>query len=316
MKVLYVLGSARSGSTILANVLESLPGVFSAGELRFLWERVEDGRHCGCGEPVDGCPVWAKVLDRVAGLELLPPSALASWERREFRLPRTPALLARGPVSSSDPGGPLERYLRITESVFAALEDVTRARVVVDSSKRPSNGAAMRLLPDLDVYFVHIVRDPRAVAYSRLRPKPNPDRPEGDHTMPLSSVPNSALHWVGTNVAADAVRFRHGRGRSLLVRYEDFVLRPAHWVQRIAQMIGEPFDPETIGPDGSVRLERNHTVAGNPARFDRGTVALRPDIRWRREMSPRALRMTTGLTFPFLLRYGYRLGPSRDPRAN
>ena len=39
VRVLYVAGAGRSGSTVLANLLGEVPGFVSVGEVRFLWER-------------------------------------------------------------------------------------------------------------------------------------------------------------------------------------------------------------------------------------------------------------------------------------
>lgn len=39
VKVLYIAGWGRSGSTILDNVLGQVEGFFSGGELSYLWER-------------------------------------------------------------------------------------------------------------------------------------------------------------------------------------------------------------------------------------------------------------------------------------
>jgi hypothetical protein len=63
VKVLYIAGSGRSGSTILDNTLGQIDGFFSVGELRYIWERglIED-RLCGCGERVHQCPFWAAAL--------------------------------------------------------------------------------------------------------------------------------------------------------------------------------------------------------------------------------------------------------------
>ena len=68
MKVLYVAGSGRSGSTIVDNILGQLDGVGRVGEVRFLWERgmLED-RTCGCGAAFSACPFWRAVLERAFG---------------------------------------------------------------------------------------------------------------------------------------------------------------------------------------------------------------------------------------------------------
>ena len=57
--VLYVAGAGRSGSTLLDNLLGQIPGFFSAGELRYVWERgLIDGRQLPGhrGDQVDEVP--------------------------------------------------------------------------------------------------------------------------------------------------------------------------------------------------------------------------------------------------------------------
>src|SRR3712207_9355320 len=65
IKVLYVVGLGRSGSTILSNSLGQIGGFFSGGELNFIWKHnVLEDRLCGCGRPFRECPVWTRVMDR------------------------------------------------------------------------------------------------------------------------------------------------------------------------------------------------------------------------------------------------------------
>jgi hypothetical protein len=48
IKVLYIAGFGRNGSTILGNILGELDGFFHGGELNFVWERnLLDNRRCG-----------------------------------------------------------------------------------------------------------------------------------------------------------------------------------------------------------------------------------------------------------------------------
>src|SRR4029078_5765586 len=64
LRVLFIAGWGRSGSTLLDRILGQVPGVFSAGELRHIWQRgVGEDRLCGCGEPFASCSVWRKVSE-------------------------------------------------------------------------------------------------------------------------------------------------------------------------------------------------------------------------------------------------------------
>jgi hypothetical protein len=173
VRVLFVMGHGWSGSTILGNLLGELDGFFHAGELRRLWgEALPANAPCGCGQPVRDCPVWSEVLRRpwVARLD---PAEVDRWHR-SARVRRTPDLLRirRGGASRESD---LDSYLSASSQLYRAVADVTRARVVVDTSKRSGDAAALLVTPGIDAFFVHLVRDPRAVAHSWAR------RPDGGH---------------------------------------------------------------------------------------------------------------------------------------
>ena len=60
--LVYVGGSARSGSTLLERMLASIPGYCSVGELAFIWERsVLRNDRCGCGARFHDCTFWKEV---------------------------------------------------------------------------------------------------------------------------------------------------------------------------------------------------------------------------------------------------------------
>lgn len=308
MKILFVLGSSRCGSTILGNVLGEMPGFFSGGEIRFLWERRD--RLCGCGSIVARCPVWGEVLTAAFTRGGGTAEQMTADARSQLRFHQMPRLLAQKqgvPSGRSD----LARYLDVLHHTYEAIGQVTGARVLVDTSKRPSDGLASWLAMGTDVSFLHLVRDPRAVAFSQSRRKPNPD---GSATGAMALTPRwrSSILWSGTNLAADALRLRVGdRVRTASMRYEDLTARPRESVARIMRLLDEPVDPELFVDERTVAVGTHHTVSGNPDRFKTGNVSLRPDDRWLTEMSRRDRWIVTGLTFPLVARYGYPIAPRR-----
>ncbi len=65
VKVLFVGGFGRSGSTILDNVLGQVEGFFSAGEVSYLWDRCfEQDRLCSCKNAFSQCPLWSRIVAR------------------------------------------------------------------------------------------------------------------------------------------------------------------------------------------------------------------------------------------------------------
>ncbi|MFN2490077.1 MAG: sulfotransferase [Actinomycetota bacterium] len=305
VKVLAIIGMTRSGSTILDNILGELDGFFSTGELHYLWQRgVMDRRRCGCGATVVACPVWSRILAQVSNEgERAAPAEVVDWQQRTVRARHTWKLMRR---TRAEAGGPpsLGAYENVLAHLYRAVADVTGTRVVIDSSKRASDAAVLGLLPGVEPYFVHLVRDPRAVAYSWRRAKRELDH-DGRAEMPRRSTISSATTWLELNLAAEAVRHGYARDRSLLIRYEDFVERPAATVRRIAALVGEAPTQLPIDDEGTARLGVNHSVAGNPSRFRRGAVGLHSDDEWQRAQSLFDKTLTTGMTLPMLARYGY-----------
>jgi hypothetical protein len=55
-----MVGSARSGTTILDNILGEVPGVANAVEIRWSWRQgLTERMPCGCGLPPVECPRWS-----------------------------------------------------------------------------------------------------------------------------------------------------------------------------------------------------------------------------------------------------------------
>src|SRR5256885_15043003 len=67
-RVLYVLGIYDSGTTVLSNLVGQLDGLFAEGELRNPWPKLtRPDPRCGCGEPLQTCPVWSRILKSALG---------------------------------------------------------------------------------------------------------------------------------------------------------------------------------------------------------------------------------------------------------
>lgn len=309
VKVVYVLGWGRSGSTLLDNLLGGVDGFFSTGELHSLWRGgLLERRRCGCGVAVPDCGIWRAVMDVAFDGGGLDPATLVAWRERSIGMRNTPRLLRDRGAALADKA--LASYASASARLYRAISEVTGARVVVDSSKLPAIGALLSALPGVEPYYVHLVRDPRGVAHSWRRRKRDPDR-DFYSEMDRYSAIKSATKWVKNNVGADAVVRRFEPERATLVRYEDFVRDPRATVARIVALAREgPFELP-FADDSSVLLEPNHTVSGNPARFNTGVVTFTEDDEWVTLLEKRDRIITTALTWPMLLRYGY---PLRVPR--
>ena len=307
--VLYIGGTGRSGSTMLANVLGEIPGFVSVGEVRFLWQRgVLQDRLCGCGAPFSRCRFWADVLDITLG----PCTARQRTElalrlhddlQRRTRLRTLPHHLRHHAGADPTPFDELEDVLGRT---YAAIAAVARADVVVDSSKLPTYAALLDDLEEVDLHVVHFLRDPRAAAYSWRRLKAQPDLGPGAF-MERRGAGKSALLWAVWNRSLELLVADRPRAYAR-VTYEACLADPRGQVEQLLDDLGVPGDLDDVFAAADViRLSQNHTVAGNPTRHHRGLVRLVADSEWEHHMSATDRGTVTALTWPALRRYGYHL---------
>jgi len=302
LKVLYVTGFGRSGTTILDNILGQLDGVFAAGELHYIWDRsLEQNRLCACGEAFSDCPVWQSVVASL-GADFEPDTARLVQLRESLNPRRSIWARLRGSSHSASPD--VAEYAAAMERLYRGVADATDSRVVVDSSKSPALGHLLDLMPGIDPYVVHLVRDPRAVAFSWLKKKVYD--PSGDEPMFMSQHPpaRSAKLWLVWNLTAEMLWARRS-GRYLRLRYEDFTDRPRETLEQVVRLILDEVPPLPFVGDFEVDLTRSHSMAGNPSRFESGTVTISRDDTWRQQLPPSVQRLVTLLTWPLARRYGY-----------
>ncbi|MGC3994496.1 MAG: sulfotransferase [Propionicimonas sp.] len=308
--LLYIGGYGRSGSTLLECLLARLDGVVVLGELEHLWERgVRQNQRCACGEPFADCPFWAEVgRTAFGGWDQVDVERVLALKAAVVRQRHLPRMLRRSlPPELANQAAEFTGY---HHRICDAAQQLTGARVVVDSSKFPPLAVALAHDPAIDLRMIHLVRDSRGVAYSWSKTVARPETEDGE-AMPRYSSVHSSAHWLSHNLAMQLA----GRlGRPVLrIRYEDLVADPEATVSQAWRRLGLP-GPGTLPMEDAhtIELLPTHSVAGNPMRFTRGRTVLRSDEAWRQGM-PRGRRLlVTLLSAPLLLAYGYRLRSAQE----
>jgi SAM-dependent methyltransferase len=316
VKVLFLAGKGRSGGTLLASLLGQLPGFFNIGELNRLWDwGLVSNFRCGCGLPVQDCPVWHEILD-VADASLvgtgIPPIAKARIDLVQHEVVRWPHMfrLLRTRLATRDRWASLERYTDATSAVYRAIAHVTGARVIVDSSRLPIEPVALGLVPGVDVRVAQVIRDPRAVVYSWKRSKQTTDRDDVEY-MPKFSAAFSTTSWLARNLVVEVI----GRRRAVeVVQYDDMARDPAGVLRQLAAFVGEPAGDLEFLTSDSATIAPTHSVGGNPVRMKSGAISITPDEEWRGDIAPRDRAVGTAIALPLLHRYGLPVRSSDTTR--
>ncbi len=298
VKVVYLLGAARSGTSLLTSLLGELEGVFAAAEMRLIW-RGYDSRRCGCGALVGDCPFWSRAAEKARAVSTFDePDRFIRLQLATTRNRHLPKLLLSAPTAGA------ASYLQVMESMYASLADATGSRVIVDSSKSAAEAALLRFGSRTITYPVHVVRDPRAVAYSwkragRLKAKNR------------KSTVEAAAAWAFSNLAAELAMQKYPPERRIRIRYEDYVTSPEEALAKVAALAAiDPGDLAFLGGGQAPRASR-HMVGGNALRFEEQVVRLEPDVEWLSRVSPARSSLIAALTLPLFVRYGYSISSRR-----
>jgi len=304
VKLIYIAGYGRSGTTLLDIALGQQPDVFAAGEITALPRHVwKENEFCACRQRASKCEFWGPVVK--------------GWEKGRG----TGAMEAHGRLLARlewlfDPTRILARYLphgrarsyrEETAALFDELARASGASIIIDSSKLPGRAGALMTVPGIEVFVVHMVRDGRGVAWSMM--KPYRRSVEDGIQKELRSKPlwYVAARWLAVNLGVEMLRLRLPRRRSIRVRYEDFVADPEGTLSDILALAGRSYVPLEHPADV---MRPQHQIAGSRHRMQ-DEIRISKDIGWKSQM-PRSLQtMFSMLAAPLLLRYGY-FGTYRD----
>ena len=309
VKIVVVTGWDRSGSTLVANALGSLDRSISVGEVVNIWERgILLDRPCACGRQFSLCEFWAPIVRDAFGDDASSIRARAVETEPVGNL----ALLRRQfPVHSKWSETRFQRYLDALVPLYRSMIEHADADLIVDASKTPWHTAAVLELPnrltstDLDVTVLHVVRDPRAAAFSLRKSVPYDSKGNGEMMMDRHGTTKATLAWLYRNLLTE--RVWGSSNNYVRLRYEDFASNPAHGMNELTAAIG--LDGATADAGSNwIRLvpSQSHSVSGNPMRFQTGIISVKVDDEWVTGLTPGTKRVVGMSTFGQLRRYGYR----------
>jgi hypothetical protein len=186
---------------------------------------------------------------------------------------------------------------------------VSGAHVVVDGPSLLSRALVLRHVSGIDLNFLHLVRDPRGVAFSWSKRVARPETVGEVVYMPRYGAASVSTSWLFHNVGAHLLGLLGQR--HAFMRYETFVHDPRAELARVLELLGQADAVPSLAFLGQeMSLKPTHSVWGNPMRLDTGPISIRLDDQWRQDMPERDRRVVTTLTWPLLYAYGYTRRPA------
>ena len=280
IKVVFIAGCGRSGTTLLGQLLGEFEGFVNVGEAaRYLFDRSKD-LPCGCGASATDCTFWKDMFRAI-------PAELSHQGAKLLRIRSFPSLFlrTRGKRVPAE-YGPILSALGDT---YRTIVRDTGCNVIIDSSKYPSTALLAGLIPGVELHVVHVVRSPHSVVASWTRK---------NGYLAVHRPGTVVSLWWAYNVLSEALKKRAKSYQ--LVRYEDFAKNPGPVLQRITtDVTGHPLPMDFLeGTEATVHVQ--HSLAGNPSKFNTGKIKIRD------ANTPTANgKLVDLLTFPLRRRYQY-----------
>ena len=284
-KVLYINCSSYSGSTLLSFVLNGHRDMFSIGHTTGWSFAPDQPFYCSCGEEIQDCPFYRHIAEcfRRAGFAFefsnfglgyrlarnnrlnrcltarLPLVAWPGLERLRDRLvARVPALAGR--LRDID-----RRNRCFIEAALAYLD----ASVFVDNSHSPYRLRFLRAAEGLDLARLHLVRDPRGVAFSNM-------------ALRRVGPARATTMWIRDQVDICRIAQAPIRGQApgdlLRIHYEDLCDETDRTLGEIHRFVGLSHQPFS----GDFK-DKEHHILGNVMRL--GASKIVKSTKWRDELS-------------------------------
>ncbi|MEN8185411.1 MAG: sulfotransferase [Myxococcota bacterium] len=284
-RLLYLVATGYSGSTLLAFLLNAHPQIASVGEATGPFDLWEDQRTypCSCGKILADCEFWRRISAEMEtrGVAFGP----GHWDLR-FRLARSrvPYQLLNQPLRHNALDELRDRMVlrvprwrtrlteiaRRNEAFVESVLAVTGKQIFFDASKAAARARYFHTSTGLDLRVVHLVRDSLGFVCS--------------WASRGNSVASGLRHWNRTVGHADRLAALLPSDRFLRVRYEDLCRDTDAELGRIARFAGVEPHPGPID-----FRDAHHHMIGSEMRLE-NSGQVRIDERWRERLTADQIR--------------------------
>lgn len=269
-KIIYIIGSGRSGTTLLDILLGNEEGIFSGGELtRYA---LRQGVPTGFNNNPERTKFWRGFTDKFAeNINFDVTEALIN-DFEYYNVKGVNKLL-----SPKRNKARYREYCAFLTSFFEYLFGQIEEDVIVDSSKYPKRAINLsKCLDQYDLCYIYIKRNPAGVVKSFAKT---------DVYIPPKNWLNANIYYFVSNILCTlTVNRLKKKHKVVTVKYEDLVAYPAETLDKIAAKfdidftslkkklkadeplkVGDLFEGNSMRIKSNIKLKR--TVPKYPSTF-------------------------------------------------
>lgn len=251
-KLLYIMGGARSGSTILEVLLANNPAIFGAGELTHL---IEDGflanKNCSCGCPCHKCNVWSKVFTQA---NIFENNALV-FSTNNKRFDRHKGLLLS--FATSNDNSALSEHNEFSWTMIDNLITQENVAAIVDSSKYANRAINLYNYRSDDVGIICLTRSSSGMIDSFSKKNKEEQAPKSFLSAALYIFSVNISFWWAKRVFGDSC---------LAISFEQLMKDPISVLNDVGEWSGLSVENTKNMLDVEDKFQTGHIVTGNRIR--------------------------------------------------
>ncbi|MCW9027960.1 MAG: sulfotransferase [Kangiella sp.] len=263
VKIIYLLGAGRSGTTILSLLLGNNTNALALGELHQAPEHFSQEKSCSCGKPLISCPFWSEYYPK---LHELFDNDIYRLQARELESHRYVGKYYFSPNRALD----FSEYIKANKSLFELVS--AQKPVLIDSAKYIGRALALNSFSGNDIRYIYLVRDPRGVVNSFAK---NVQTSRGWISATVYYFIVNSVAWVTTKTLL--------RGKVQKVRYEDLLSKPVETLTELSESLGVNVDNVKQLLESGRAMQTGHVIGGNRL-VSKDEVLFRMSDNWRTKL--------------------------------
>jgi len=272
IKVIYILGLGRSGSTLLERIIGGADNVWPLGEIRSLKEYIERDRIEESGEKMSDSKFWSPVVKNIKSLDLE-----IFDKHKSFNLKRLVKTLRKKENLKDE-----EKILQLILNRAKELES-EEVDYLLDASKLISRFLLLRNQKNIDLHVVHLVRDGRGVINSFEKIGVNWFRILG--------------RWLKNNLFISIFMKRMIDKRKFVhLSYDLFTKDPEKYLNIVNKKLGTNIDLNNYLKKSEKK--QTYSISGNSMR-SKPLAEIKNDQQWKKMMPAWKKTLLTVITYPF-----------------
>jgi len=283
IKLIYILGSSRCGSTLLDLILGSHSSIISTGEIWRFRRNFKNNSKCSCRRNIPQCPFWIPIINKLnkKDKKFFSDIYLDSELKSTSRLSKIKTLI-NGNFSSIYSPVEIQNYSQREFLLFQTILEESGKSIILDSSKYLERLLKLYYSGYFDIKIIHLVRDGRAYIDSARR-----------------SAKRETTSKKSANILIDMIQWRVRLERQIRflsqvkkenyirINYRFLAEHPSETMNFLCKSLGVEFEREilNISSDKYVFKQQHHIIGGNRVKWSSPDTKIEYKNQWINNLS-------------------------------